>query len=132
MKTAAVDLYWIPLGAGGHWRAALRARLRGGPGRLAAPRRCDLYHAALTVDVDGVRHTIELAPSPDSNYKSRGVIATGPVGSRNAGRLRLFRYELRCWAGGYDPGSRVRGRRPAPADDRPARAARRVLDAGQA
>jgi hypothetical protein len=100
---AAVDLYWIPLGAGGHSVrfngkvfeafAAVRARRR--------PR--DLYHAALIVQLDGQRHTIEIAPSPDADEASRGVVATGAVGSRYAGRLRLFRYEVRCWRGGSIP-----------------------------
>jgi hypothetical protein len=100
---AAVDLYWIPLGAGGHsvrfngkvfeaLQAARERRPRG-----------DLYHAALIVHLDGDRYTIELAPSPDSNAASRGVVATGPVGSRLLGRLRLFRYELRCCRGGSIP-----------------------------
>ena len=31
------------------------------------------------------------------------MVATGPVGARWAGRLRLFRYELRCWRGGTIP-----------------------------
>jgi len=100
---AAVDLYWIPLGAGGHSvrfhgivYEALQAARRRRP-------RCDLYHAALVVEVDGARHTIELAPSPDDGRASRGVVGTGAVGSRHLGRWRLFRYELRCWRGGTIP-----------------------------
>jgi hypothetical protein len=31
------------------------------------------------------------------------VLATGPVGSRRLGRLRLLRYEVRCWRGGAIP-----------------------------
>jgi hypothetical protein len=100
---SAVDLYWIPLGAGGHC-----VRLSGRTFEaLAAARghrqRRDLYHAALVVTLDGERHTIELAPSPDDDLASRGVVATGPVGSRWLARLRLFRYELRCWRGGTIP-----------------------------
>ena len=101
--TAGVDLYWIPLGAGGRcvW---LNGRVFEA---LAAARerrpRCDLYHAALVASVDGERYAIELAPSPDGDLASRGVVATGPVGSRSLGRLRLFRYELRCWRGGAIP-----------------------------
>jgi hypothetical protein len=128
MSPAAIDLYWIPLGAGGHCvplcgrvfealQAAWRHRAR-----------CDLYHSALTVDVDGVRQTIELTPCPDADYSSRGVVATGPVGSRPLGRLRLFRYELRCWPGGTIPdvAYAVGGRRRLSTDPR---TARRVLDA---
>jgi hypothetical protein len=65
--------------------------------------RCDLYHVALIVELDGDRYTIELTPSPDADEASRGVVGTGPVGSRYAGWLRLFRYELRCWRGGSIP-----------------------------
>ena len=106
--TAAVDLYWIPLGAGGR---CVRANGRGFEAIEAArqrrPRR-DLYHAVLVVDIGHERHTIELAPSPDGDETSRGVVATGAVGNRRLGRLRLFRYEVRCWRDGCIPD---RGRR---------------------
>jgi hypothetical protein len=90
--------------------------------------RCDLYHAALVVVVDGHRHTIELAPSPDDDGARRGVVASGPVGAKWAGRLRLFRYELRCWRGGSIPdlAYAVGGSRRLTTD--PA-VARRLLDA---
>ncbi len=101
----ALDLYWIPLGAGGHSvryngrvYEAIVARRSGRP-------RHDLYHAALVLRLDGVTHTIEVAPSPDADEASRGVVATGPVGSRHAGRWRIFRYEVRCWRGGEIPTS---------------------------
>jgi hypothetical protein len=101
--SAVVELYWIPLGAGGH-----SVRFNGRVFEAIAAtsqhrRRCDLYHAALVVDLDGDRYTIELAPSPNADEASRGVVATGAVGSRQAGRFRLFRYEVRCWRGGSIP-----------------------------
>ena len=90
-----VDLYWLPLGAGGHSVRlngrvfeAVAARL----GRRAA---CDLYHSALEVRVPEARYVIEQAPIPDGNGAERGVVAEGAVGSAWAGRFRLFRYELR-------------------------------------
>jgi len=100
---AAVDLHWIPLGAGGH-----SVRFNGGvyealAAALARRPRYDLYHAALIVTSDGQRHAIEIAPSPDADEPGRGVVATGAVGTRAAGRLRLFRYEVRCWRGGLVP-----------------------------
>src|SRR5207244_1946876 len=52
------------------------------------------------VKLDAERYTIEIAPSPDADEVSRGVVATGPVGTRYLGRWRLFRYEVRCWRGG--------------------------------
>ena len=102
-QTAAVDLYWIPLGAGGH---SVRFNGRLYEAIKAAQehrRRRDIYHAALVVELAGDRYTIEVAPSPDADEASRGVVATGPVGSRHLGRLRLFRYEVRCWRGGSIP-----------------------------
>ncbi len=103
LPTATVDLYWIPLGAGGH-----SVRFNGRVFEaLAAARqhraRCDLYHVALIVELDGDRYTIELTPSPDADEASRGVVATGAVGSRHIGWLRLFRYEVRCWRAGSIP-----------------------------
>ena len=102
--TAAVDLYWIPLGAGGHSSVRFNGRVfEAIEAARQHRRRCDLYHAALVVELEGDRHTIELAPSPDADQASRGVVATGAVGSRHVGRLRLFRYEVRCWRGGSIP-----------------------------
>ena len=98
-----MDLYWIPLGAGGH---CVRVNGRVFEAIEAARQhrqRCDLYHAALVVGLDLDRYMIEVAPSPDPDEASRGVVATGPVGSRYIGLLRLFRYEVRCWRGGSIP-----------------------------
>lgn len=124
---ASIDLFWIPLGAGGHmvrfngrvFEAVTAARER-------RPRRA-LYHAALIVTADGVRYAIELAPAWEGDGASRGVVCTGPVGSRRLGRWRLFRYELRCWPGGSIPDLdyAIGGPRRLSAD--PA-VARRVLD----
>jgi hypothetical protein len=99
----AADLYWIPLGAGGH-----SVRFNGRvfevvEAALQRRERRDLYHSALIVELDGDRYTIEVAPSPDADEASRGVVATGAVGSRLLGRSRLFRYEVRRWRGGSIP-----------------------------
>jgi hypothetical protein len=103
MRAAAVDLYWIPLGAGGH---SVRFNGRVYEAIAAARRhraRHDLYHSALVVELDGDRYAIEVAPSPDADETGRGVVGVGAVGSRHAARLRLFRYEVRCWRGGSIP-----------------------------
>jgi len=124
---AAVDLIWIPLGAGGH---CVRFNGRVFEALAAARRRrarCDLYHVALIVELDGARHTIELAPSPDADEATRGVVGTGAVGSRALGRLRLFRYEIRCWRGGSIPDLAYAVGEPCRLTTDP-RAARRLLD----
>lgn len=122
-----MDLYWIPLGAGGHsvrfngrvFEAIEAARQR--------RRRCDLYHAALVVELVGDRYTVEIAPSPDANEASRGVVATGAVGSCHLGRWRLFRYEVRCWRGGSIPDLRYAVGGPHRLTSDPA-VARRLVD----
>jgi hypothetical protein len=102
--TSAVDLYWIPLGAGGHPSVRFNGRIFEAIEAARQHRgRCDIYHAALVVAMNGDRYTIEVAPSPDADEASRGVVATGAVGSRFIGWWRLFRYELRCWRDGSIP-----------------------------
>jgi hypothetical protein len=46
---------------------------------------------------------IEQTPVPDLSGSGRGVVAGGAVGSRWAGRFRIFRYEIRSWLGGHIP-----------------------------
>jgi hypothetical protein len=100
----AIDLYWIPLGAGGH---VVRHNGRAYEAIAALigrrPRR-DLYHAALEVTGTDGRYAIEMTPIPDRRGPAdRGVTVEGPVGSRALGRLRLFRYEIRLWRDGAIP-----------------------------
>jgi hypothetical protein len=98
-----VDLYWLPLGAGGH-SVRLNGRIfEAVAARLEGRARCKLYHSALEVRVPEGRFVIEQTPVPDSNGGERGVVAEGAVGSRWAGRFRLFRYELRRWCDGAIP-----------------------------
>jgi hypothetical protein len=49
------------------------------------------------------RFAIEMTPVRDGNGAARGVVAEGAVGSRAAGRLRLFRYEIRRCRDGVIP-----------------------------
>ncbi len=98
-----VDLYWLPLGAGGH-SVRLNGRVfEAVAARLERRAPCDLYHSALEVRVPEGRFVIEQAPVPDGNGRARGVVAGGAVGSRWAGRFRIFRYEVRCWRCGVIP-----------------------------
>jgi hypothetical protein len=99
-----VDLYWLPLGAGGHSVRLNGRAFEAVAARLAGRAPCALYHSALEVRVPEGRFVIEMTPVPDGNGKAeRGVVAEGPVGSRLAGRLRLFRYEVRRWREGVIP-----------------------------
>jgi hypothetical protein len=101
--SGAVDLLWIPLGAGGHvvrWNGKAYEALVAF--REHRPR-CDLYHSALEIGVPEGRVVIESAPIRDDGGRERGVVAEGPVGTRWAGRFRLFRYEIRRWEGGSIP-----------------------------
>ena len=124
---AAVDLFWLPLGAGGRF-----VRLNGlvfevAAARLAHRTRCDLYHSALEVVVAEGRYVIEMTPVPDADGAVRGVVAEGPVGQRQAGRLRLFHYEVRRWRGGRIPDVAEAVESPQRLSGDPA-LARRVLD----
>jgi hypothetical protein len=100
---SAVDLYWLPLGAGGH-----AVRLNGKAFEYIVARvhhraACELYHSALVVEVPEGRFVIEQAPVRDRKGSERGVVAEGPVGSRWARSLRIFRYEIRRWRDGVIP-----------------------------
>jgi hypothetical protein len=100
---ARVDLFWLPLGAGGHF-VRLNGRVyEAVAARLARRRPCDLYHSALEVRVPDERFVIEQAPARPGDGAERGVVAVGPVGARRAGRWSIFRYELRLWRGGVIP-----------------------------
>jgi hypothetical protein len=99
---AAIELYWLPLGAGGH-----SVRLNGKvfewfTARLEHRDRCDLYHSALQVHLPEGRFVVEQAPAWGEGSR-RGVVAQGAVGAQPLGRSRLFRYEIRCWRDGIIP-----------------------------
>jgi hypothetical protein len=98
-----VDLYWLPLGAGGHAvrlnglvYEALIARLE-----RRAP--CRLYHSALEIDVSDGRFAIEMTPVRAADGAERDVVAGGAVGASWAGRFPIFRYEIRRWRDEFIP-----------------------------
>ena len=100
---AGVDLYWLPLGAGGH-SVRLNGRLfEALAARLERREPCDLYHSALEVRVPEGRFVIEQAPIRPGDGAQRGVVGEGPIGVRAAGRFKLFRYEVRRWRDGVIP-----------------------------
>jgi hypothetical protein len=103
MTTTGVDLYWLPLGAGG-WFVRANGRAYETLAALVQRREpCDLYHSALEVRVEGVRHVIEQAPVWNLKQRARGVVAEGPVGAPWLGRFKAFRYEVRRWRDGVIP-----------------------------
>jgi len=99
-SAASVDLYWLPLGAGGR-SVRLNGRLYEALRALFDGREpLDLYHSALEVRVPEGRFVIEMTPSVNGVAAKRGVVAEGAVGCRKAGRFKIFRYEVRRWREG--------------------------------
>ena len=97
----AIDLYWLPLGAGGHFVRFNGRVYETIHARLEHRQPLDLYHTALEVTVPEGRFVIENCWSiPDPCGAARGVTVEGPVGSRRLGHFRTFRYEIRCWSEG--------------------------------
>jgi hypothetical protein len=81
----AVDLYWIPLGAGAHF-VRLSGKLYEALKALVEHRaRLDLYHTALQIWLPNDRFVIECAAILNLRREERGVVAGG------AGRDELAR-----------------------------------------
>lgn len=123
---ARVLLYWLPLGAGGHfvrWNGRLYEAIAA---RLEHRTARDLYHAALEVHVGGDRFVIEMAPAWVSQEADRGVVCEGPVGLSWLGHFAAFRYEVRRWPGGAIPDVAEAVQSPRQVGDDAARA-RRLL-----
>ena len=100
---SGVDLYWLPLGAGGRFVRSNGRLYEALAARLEHRDRSDLYHSALEVHLAGARYVIEQAPVWNMTRPDRGVVGEGPVGDPRLGRFRLFRYEIRCWPDGVIP-----------------------------
>lgn len=98
-----VDLYWLPLGAGGNVVRLNGRMFEAVSARIQRRPVCDLYHSALEVRVAAARFVVEQTPAQNSLGEQRGVLAEGPVGSRWAGRFRPFRYEVHRWRDGNIP-----------------------------
>jgi hypothetical protein len=100
---AWVDLYWLPLGAGGHvvrWNGRLYESLAARrEHRAAAP----LYHSALQIRLGGTTYVVEMGPVWNVSAPDRGTVCRGPVAARWLGRIRPFQYEVRCWPDGCIP-----------------------------
>jgi hypothetical protein len=125
---SSVDLYWLPLGAGGQF-VRLNGRIfEAVAARLEKRTASYLYHSALEVRVPAGRFVIEMAwPIPDGDGARRGVVAEGAVGSLRAQSLRILRYEIRRWCNGAIPDIAEAVESPQRLTDDPA-VAQRVLD----
>jgi hypothetical protein len=124
---AAVDLYWLPLGAGGRCVRINGRIFESFSARLQRRDPCDLYHSALEVQLGPSRYVIEMAPVWNERIKERGVVAEGAVGHRKAGRFRLLRYEIRRWRDGRIPDEGEAVDSPRRLTNDPA-CAKRILD----
>jgi hypothetical protein len=105
--TFGIDLYWLPLGAGGHFVRLNGRAFEAIVATIGRRARRDLYHSALEVRVPEGRYTIEMAPAPDANGLEERLgtrrDCRGPRRGALRRRIRLFRYELRCWRDGNIP-----------------------------
>jgi hypothetical protein len=100
---AWIDLFWLPLCAGGHvvrWNGRLYEWISA---RRAHRSTLSLYHCGLMLRLDDITYAVEMGPVWNVHDSDRGVVCEGPVGTKWLGRFRAFRYELRCWPGGYIP-----------------------------
>jgi hypothetical protein len=102
-EPASVELYWLPLGAGGHFVRCNGRVFEAVAARLQHRGPADLYHSALQVHLGHYRYVIEQAPVWNTKEPDRGVVCEGPVGSPWLGHSRLFRYEVRRWRNGVIP-----------------------------
>jgi hypothetical protein len=102
---ARIDLYWIPLGAGGSGFVRRNGRIYEAiMARLEHRPPCAIYHTALQIHLPEGRFVVEtMWPSPDIDTASRGVVVEGAVGGRPLARYRTFRYEVRRWRNGVLP-----------------------------
>jgi hypothetical protein len=127
MDGYGIDLLWLPLGAGGHAVRLNGLVFEAVAARLAHRAPLDLYHAAIEVALPEGRYAIEVGPIPRAPGDERGVVGEGPVGSRITRRLRIFRYELRCWRDGTIPDADEAVDGPQRVSDDPDQA-RRLVD----
>ena len=118
-RTAAVDLYWIPLGAGGHcvrFNGRVFEALAAARGAAASlrplPRRARRRHRRRAVTRSSSRRR------RTATWRAGASSRRAPSAAATPGGCVVFRYEVRCWRDGSIPdlGAAVGG--PMPADER--------------
>jgi hypothetical protein len=77
-EVTGVDLYWLPLGAGGHSVRLNGIMYEAVIARLERRRRYDLYHSALEISVANGRFVIEMTPVRAADGAERDVVAPVP------------------------------------------------------
>jgi hypothetical protein len=122
-----VDLYWIPVGAGGHSVRFNGEVYESIVASIQHRRRLRIVHSALLIALPDGRFTVEMTPIPRAPGADRGVVAEGSVGLRGLGRFRTFRYEVRRWRDGVVPDLRFAIASPVRITD-DGLVARRVFD----
>jgi hypothetical protein len=120
---AWIDLYWLPLGAGGHF-VRLNGRIYEALAahrehRVSAP----LFHSAMHIHSRGETYAVEMGPVWNVPDPDRGAVCQGPVGARRLGRFKAFQYEVRCWPGGRIPDLTEAVDSPIRVSDEPAQVA---------
>jgi hypothetical protein len=95
-----VDLYWLPLGAGGHFVRLDGRVFEAVVSRLERRPACDLYHFALDVRVPEGRYVIEQTPVPDGD--GGGVASPPPA---RLARVGLGAFESSATSSNHDRGS---------------------------
>ena len=90
-RVPSVDLFWLPVGAGGHvvrWNGKVYERWCARRDHRAP---ADLYHAGLMLALRGVTYAVEMGPVWNVPDADRGVLLEGPVGSRRLSSPRASR-----------------------------------------
>jgi hypothetical protein len=88
-RPTGIDLFWLPLGAGGHcvwWNGRIYEAIAA---RLARRRVCDLYHSALEVrvpdgEVETGRRLLALASSVPTPVWGRDQLRAGEMWNSNS------------------------------------------------
>ena len=98
-----MELFWIPLGAGGRvvrYNGIVYEAIAAATQRR---QRCALVHTALAITLPHGHYMVEMTPVPAGRGSDRGVVVEGAVGLRRLRRWRAFRYEVRRWRDGIVP-----------------------------